>query len=95
MLPKTIFDFKLATDMLNGGKSEIKGVTFYEERAGLINLEHLCFPAYGQFSRTFVKSVNLSGMTNSVELQYTNSALSSLDLTGLNKLEVMDANCFS
>ncbi len=36
MLPKTAFDFKLATDMLNGGKSEIKGVAFYEERAGLI-----------------------------------------------------------
>ena len=36
MLPKTTFDFKLAADMLNTGKSEIKGVAFYEERAGLI-----------------------------------------------------------
>jgi hypothetical protein len=36
VLPKTPFDFKLATDMLNGGKSEIKGEAFYEERAGLI-----------------------------------------------------------
>jgi hypothetical protein len=36
VLPKTPFDFKLATDMLNTGKSEIKGEAFYEERAGLI-----------------------------------------------------------
>ncbi len=34
--PKTAFDFKLATDMLNTGNSEIKGEAFYEERAGLI-----------------------------------------------------------
>jgi hypothetical protein len=36
VLPKTEFDFKLATDMLNTGKSKISGVAFYEERAGLI-----------------------------------------------------------
>lgn len=36
VLPKTTFDFKLAADMLNTGKSEIKGIAFYEERAGLI-----------------------------------------------------------
>ncbi len=36
MLPKTTFDFKLATDMLNTGRSKINGVAFYEERAGLI-----------------------------------------------------------
>lgn len=34
--PQTPFDFKLATDMLNTGTSEIKGEVFYDQRAGLI-----------------------------------------------------------
>ena len=32
MQPKGEFDFKLATEMLNTGSSEIKGVAFYENR---------------------------------------------------------------
>jgi hypothetical protein len=34
--PQTTFDFKLAADMINTGKSEIKGKAFFETKAGLI-----------------------------------------------------------
>lgn len=34
--PKTAFDFELAAKMINSGKSEIKGVAFYEDRSFLI-----------------------------------------------------------
>jgi len=34
--PQTAFDFKLAADMINSGKSEIKGKALFETKAGLI-----------------------------------------------------------
>lgn len=34
--PQTPFDFKLAADMINGGKSQIKGKAFFQTKAGLI-----------------------------------------------------------
>lgn len=37
--PQTPFDFKLAADMINTGKSEIRGKAFFETRAGLIRRE--------------------------------------------------------
>lgn len=36
VMPKANFDVEMAMKMLNTGKSEIKGVALYEERAGLI-----------------------------------------------------------
>lgn len=57
--------------------------------AGLGNLEHLYFPAVG-LNRTLIRSVNLSGLTNLVELKCSNSALAALDLGGLNKLELVE-----
>lgn len=33
MQPKTEFDIKLATEMLNGGNAQIKGVAYYEGRS--------------------------------------------------------------
>ena len=35
--PQTVFDFKVAADMINGGKSEIRGKAFFETKAGLFN----------------------------------------------------------
>lgn len=37
--PQTPFDFKLATDMINDGSSQINGKAFFETRAGLIRRE--------------------------------------------------------
>jgi hypothetical protein len=39
VLPKTPFDFELATKMINTGTSEIKGEAFYEDRQGLFRIK--------------------------------------------------------